>query len=434
MNWDFHRHSWWLQRTQWYTPGRLRALQERRLRHLVTHAYRQVPFYRRTLEDRGIHPADIRSLDDLPLLPVLPRRAVAEDFAALVARDAARFRPERGSTSGTSGTSLEFLRDRRTLSVGNAALWRFRAWHGIRPGARIAEVRGGIWRAPSGEPDLTSVSAYIPALNTLRLNLQAPDPRRRAAVTEALAGFRPELIRGSSVLLTYLSMYLLEHPEVAIRPRVVFAGGERLFPEQRRTIAEAFRAPVVESYGNWEYAVFAGECEEGRLHLAAEMGILEVVSSGARCPPGETGEVIVTSLWNHSLPFIRYAIGDVGLLEGIPCPCGRGLPTWRVLGGRDKDLLATPGGYIYLTTDLVATPRWRGKIDGIRFYQDARNEVLVQVVRGPAFAERDLEILYAELNEFLGGLLRISFEFVENLELTAGGKFRHIVSRIPNEK
>ena len=431
MNWRFIRRALWLKRSQWFAPERLQVWQERRLRALVAHAYGQCVYYRRLLDDRAVSPAEIRRLADLSRIPVLARRTLMEEYADLVARSAARFHPEKAFTTGTTGAQLQFLRDRETVNVGNAALWRFRAWHGIRFGDRIAEIRNVIFRRPTGEADYATVSEYVPATRTLRLNLLGADAGRRGAVARELVRFRPDAIRGTPMLLSFLSLYLLEHAEIDIRPRVVFAGSERLYPEQRRLIAEAFRAPVVEGYGNWEYAVFAGECEQGRLHLASEMGIVEILRGGRPSAPREIGEVTVTNLWNHSQPFVRYAIGDVGYFESEPCPCGRGLPTWRVVGGREKDLLATPTGFIYMSTDMMSAPRWRGKIAGIRFYQENRDEVLVQIARGPVFRDRDLEDLYADLNEYLGGLLRISFEFVEDIELTPGGKYRSVVSKVP---
>jgi len=433
MNWRFMARLWSLQRSQWYSAERLRLFQERRLRALIAHAFAQSPYYRRTFDAAGITPTDIHGLNDLAALPVLRRQDVHAHHSEIVVTNAHRFRPTPGKTSGTTGARLEFLQDRDSLNVGNAALWRFRGWHGIGFRHRVAEIRGAeFFRLPSGALDYETVSRLAPNAQTLQVNLTSPDPGRRAAVAQELARFKPEAIRaGTPMLLGFLCLYLVKHPEFQIRPQVVFAGGERIFPELRQLFSEAFAAPVAESYGNWEYVVFAGECEQGRLHIASEMGIAEILRDGQRCAAGEAGEVVVTNLWNRAFPFIRYAIGDMGYLEAEPCPCGRGLPTWRILGGRQKDMLVTPTGHLYLPNSFVATARWRDKIAGIRFYQERRDAVVAQVVRGTGYTEEDEGALRAELEQFLNGQLAFSIEYFNSLEQTPGGKYRFVVSDVP---
>ncbi len=433
MNLRFLRVALWLTRSQWYTPRRLRAFQEERLRHLVRHAYTRCPYYRELFAAHGISQQDVQTVDDLEQVPVLTREAIMNQNSQIVAADAARFYPQPATTSGTTGAPMAFLRDRQAVNVGNAALWRFRRWHGIGLGSRIAEIRGFPFRTASGAIDHQRVSIYFPESRTLRLNLATAVPHRRAEIVQELVRFRPDAIQaGSPTLLSLLSLYLLERRRAdRIQPRVVFVGGERLFPDQRNLIAEAFQAPVVEVYANWEYAIFGGECPEGRLHMASEMGIVEILVNGTCCEPGHAGEIIVTSLWNCSFPFLRYAIGDMAAVDSDPCRCGRSLPAWRILGGKEKDLLATREGYVFLPNAIIATPRWRGKVMGIRFYQETRNDVLVQVVKGPGFTPEDTAALHAELNDYLRGQLEIAFAFVDSLEQTPGGKYRMVVSKVP---
>jgi len=435
MNWRFMATLWSLRRSQWYSTERLRFIQERKLRELVAHAYAQCPYYRRAFDEARIAPSGIRGHSDLIRLPILRRHDVQMHHSEIVAANARQFHSTPAWTSGTTGARLEFFHDRDSLNVGNAALWRFRGWHDIGSRHRLAEVRGSqYFRLPSGAPDFDTVSRYAPNAHTLQLNLTSPDPRRRAAVAEELVRFAPDGIRTSTpALLVFLCQYLVEHPEIHIRPKVVFAGGERVTAEMRELFGRVFAAPVVESYGNWEYVVFAGECEHGRLHLASEMGIVEILCEGRLAAPGEAGDIIVTGLWNRAFPFIRYAIGDVGYLEAEPCRCGRGLSTWRVLGGREKDMLLTPTGYLFPPSAFLGASRWHGKITGIRFYQARRDAVVVQVVRGPGYTQEDEGVLRAELGQYFNGHLAFSVEYYDRLEQTPGGKYRYVVSHVPTD-
>jgi phenylacetate-CoA ligase len=121
----------------------------------------------------------------------------------------------------------------------------------------------------------------------------------------------------------------------------------------------------------------------------------------------------------------------MGALHPEPCPCGRVLPTWRLLGGRERDMLATPQGYLYLPTVLVGVRRWQDKIHAIRYYQEERTQVTVQVVRGPEFTDGDIDALRREVEDYARGQLRVSIQFVDSIEQTAGGKYRMVVSKVP---
>jgi phenylacetate-coenzyme A ligase PaaK-like adenylate-forming protein len=429
---QFLGHMLWLRQTQWYSPERLKQIQERRLHMLVAHAAAQSPFYRERFRSRGIEPRDIRGLHDLERLPILRREDILNSLSEITAANASAFRPTLAKTSGTSGMRMEFLRDRTAASIGNAARWRFRGWHGIGFRHRIANIRS--FGPSTGRSGAGGAVGYGPGLSTLRINLYQvkPGAANLEAVADELSRFRPDAITTSSpTWLAFFSAYLAEHSSrYRIRPKVVFCGGERVFPNQRTAISEAFEAPVVNIYGNWEYVLFAGECPRGRMHIASEIGIVEILRDGKRVAPGESGELVVTGLWNRSLPFIRYAIGDMASLDTDACPCGRGLPTWQIVGGRERNLLATPHGLHHAPQVLYSSPRWQRKILGVRFCQDTPDAVLVQVVRGPAFGEEDVQPMRDELVRELGSQMKISIEFCDTIEQTQGGKFQYVASSV----
>ena len=65
-----------LEQSQWESPGRIRELQESKLRRLVSHAYEHVPHYRRVFDERGLTPSSIMSLEDLSKLPILSKAGI----------------------------------------------------------------------------------------------------------------------------------------------------------------------------------------------------------------------------------------------------------------------------------------------------------------------------------------------------------------------
>jgi phenylacetate-CoA ligase len=96
-------------------------------------------------------------------------------------------------------------------------------------------------------------------------------------------------------------------------------------------------------------------------------------------------------------------------------------------------MLATPQGYLYMPNSVVGSRRWRDKIAAIRFYQEIRTDVVAQVVKGPGFVEADSDLLRQEIEGYMRGRLRVAIQFVDSIEQTAGGKYRLVVSKVPNE-
>jgi phenylacetate-CoA ligase len=128
---------------------------------------------------------------------------------------------------------------------------------------------------------------------------------------------------------------------LAIRPREIWTGGERLAAGHRVYIAETFDCEVHDDYGASEFLAIAWECGRGALHVNADWIILEPVDERYRPVPAGVAShtVLLTNLANLVQPLIRYDLGDsVMRLEG-PCECKSPLPAIRV-EGRCDDVIA----------------------------------------------------------------------------------------------
>src|SRR5581483_6709536 len=126
----------------------------------------------------------------------------------------------------------------------------------------------------------------------------------------------------------------------------VLCCAERLFPEDRARLEQAFGPAVFETYGCREVMLIGTECDaHDGLHVSAENLIVEVVvteQNGSQRPAarGETGEIVLTDLHNYGMPFIRYANGDLAIAgKAERCACGRTLPRLAAVDGRSAETL-----------------------------------------------------------------------------------------------
>ncbi|MDA4127873.1 MAG: hypothetical protein OK422_00175 [Thaumarchaeota archaeon] len=117
-----------------------------------------------------------------------------------------------------------------------------------------------------------------------------------------------------------------------------------LFP--RRDLHELFRTEIFVHYGTAELGGVGFECpEHSGFHIISDFFICEVLRDGEAASPGETGELVFTSLENEAMPLIRYDIGDVAVPEqDARCGCGSSFPRLRTIYGRRSEGLLLPDG------------------------------------------------------------------------------------------
>ncbi len=240
--------------------------------------------------------------------------------------------------------------------------------------------------------------------------------------------FHPVSLRGLPTQLTHMARLLLEHPDWD-RPHlnVVWTSGEVIYEDQRTAVGRGFRSPVANEYGSTENGLIAAECREGRMHVTAENHYLEFrpVAPGA-----DLYEMYVTDLNNYGMPFIRYAIGDLGRPVAGRCPCGRGLPLLDVQSGRVSDVAVTPDGRYFDSNVFVRVLERaeRGRVRQFQILQEAvdRFTVLVSADRLDGLAEE----IGAGFRRILGPGPMVEVRRVDAIPRDPSGKLRRFVSRL----
>jgi phenylacetate-CoA ligase len=217
--------------------------------------------------------------------------------------------------------------------------------------------------------------------------------------------------------------------------KVVFVTGEVLLPHQRELISETFNCPVADGYGGRDSGFIAHECPQGGMHIMGDAVIVEVLDTGGRpVAPGQAGEIVVTDLYSHEAPFIRYATGDVGVFSDSSCRCGRSLPLFERIEGRANDSIVTPDGRVINSLALIYSVREISGIEHFRIFQKAVDRFYVEVVRNQDFRIQDEEQIRESWTKLLRSSIQITFEYLPSLHVERSGKFRHVVSEVPAGK
>ena len=423
-----------LEKSQWWSRDKILELQNQRLKQLVRHAYDNVPYYRCIFDERALKPNDIECSEDLAKLPVLTKQLIRSNFDDLMAGGLSGKERIQHATSGSTGEPLVFYTVRDDLNWGSAALQRAYEWTGYEIGDKCVSV----WRRYSYKPMVNFREAAAKFFERiLFFDVEKVSTENMPFFAKKLKHFQPEFIRGYPSSIYLLARVIEREGKPRVRPKAIITAGEQLYDYQRELFWKVFACETYSCYGSWEVPAIASECSEHcGYHIAAENVIVEAVNDkGKPVPVGSEGKILVTSMHNYAMPFIRYDIGDVGEISDKACSCGRGLPLLAKLSGRTTDIILTRSSGAIPGIALPRTFLAHLGIDQWQIVQENYQKVVVKVVLEKECPQERMDELAREIiaryRPIFGEDMDITVEFVDQIPLTRAGKRRVVISNLP---
>jgi len=320
----------------------IRKVQSERLRETVERVYFNVPFYRNRMQEAGLGPENIHSIDDLSKLPFTTKHDLRDNYPfglfAVPMSEIVRVH----ASSGTTGkpTVVGYTRSdiatwsevmARTLTAAGANRNDF-----IQVAYGYGLFTGGLGLHYGGEKIGASVIP-ISGGNTVRqIQLMHDFGSTVLACTPSYALFLAEAIEESGIKREDLKL------------RVGVFGAEPWTENMRREIEEKLRIKAIDIYGLSEVIGpgVAGEClvQEG-LHINEDHFFPEIIDPETLqvLPEGSIGELVFTTITKEGLPLIRYRTRDLTRLNFEKCKCGRTMVRMEKCLGRSDDMLIIRG-------------------------------------------------------------------------------------------
>lgn len=323
-------------------------LQSARLNATVKRVYHNVPFYRNKMQQLGLEPGDIRSIDDLTKLPFTTKQDLRENYPfGLFAVPKSQVVRVHAST-GTTGKPTVVAYSRKDVEIFSEVVTR-------------ALVSAGVTT-----DDVIQI-AFGYGLFTGGLGLHYGAENLGATVVPISGGNTTKQVQilkdfGSTVLACTPSYaaYLLEALQDAgidaggLPLRVGIFGAEPWTPALKNKIEEGLKIKAFDIYGLSEIigpGVSVG-CEAGEgLHVSEDHFVPEIIDPSTLDPmqEGETGELVFTTITKEAMPLLRYRTRDLSSLNYTPCQCGRTNVRMSKIYGRSDDMLIIRGVNIFPT-------------------------------------------------------------------------------------
>jgi phenylacetate-CoA ligase len=425
-----------LSETQWLSLEDMRGYQNAKLRQLVAHAYYHVPFYRETMDARGLKPTDIRSTNDLQKLPIINKSVVRENLhLGMLSNNHDKRHLLTVTTSGSTGEPFTIYAEKKQLEMRWAATLRSTEWTGYRFGDR--QVR--LWHKHLGMKPIEVLKERLDAFFTRRKFIPAYEISEENIGTflDEIMSFKPVLLDGYAESYNIIAQKLGQGAYEGHRPKGIMSSGQTLPRLSRERIEKAFGCKVYDKYGAREFAGgLAYQCEKqhDNYHVVAECAVIEVVDAdGKPVKPGEMGAIVVTELNNYASPLIRYKLGDFGIAvdENIQCECGRGLPLIGPIQGRIQATILGANNQLIPGTFFA---RLFADYDyAIRQFQVVQSElgkITLKIVKANRYTDNVLEKVMAEIKKHLSDTIQVSIEFVDVIPLGRTGKRHHSMSTL----
>ena len=399
------------------TRETIAAFQKVRLEKLIQHACRTTPYYREFLRTVPTNISEI---------PPLEKQVIQKHLYLLCSEAFTTKQRIKNATGGSTGTPLTFYQDRHYWNQRNLSVYCFDRGAGWDFG----EPQLVIWGVPA---ELSGDEHWKHRLNTFWRNqywlngFHLTDETMHE-VFKKMNRCNPQTILAYPSSLYQFARFIFDN---GLKPRWglkgIISSAEMLHPHYRDLVETVFDAKIFNRYGGREVGLIAMECAEGRMHINCRALYLEIDSPD---PYTQPGDILITQLNNYVMPFIRYRIGDIGILSDEMCSCGSQLPILADLLGRSTATFRTKTGTLihggYFTQQFYGVQG----VSQFQIIQETLRDCILKLVINEGWTEETRRYLVQSIQRALGGDVVVRIEFVDEIPLPASGKREFTISKV----
>ena len=403
-------------------PAALAAHRKQQRWEIFTHHWTNNEQYRRKV---GRKPAGWEEL------PIMTKKDFQRPMAQLLSRPYKSAAVYIGNTSGSSGHPFYYAKDKFCHALTWVQIRHLYAQYGLGLRSRQARFYGiplrGLSHWKERAKDWVANRMRFPVFDLSEAVMRRWLERFRKNDFEYVYGYTSSLVRFArfcqeeGVLLKNLCPSL----------QYCIVTSELCTPEDREILEKGFGLTVVNEYGVSEVGLIAFENPQGRWKLCDELLYIEVVNEeGQPVSPGEPGQILATALYNRAMPFIRYQVGDVGVLERG----ADGQLNLKELVGRTNDFVRLPSGrvspgltFYYISRRLLEKKEF---INEFIIRQTAPDTFEFVIHAKRPLTEADRQLIQTGLDEYLEPGLKLKITEVDHIERPKSGKIKHFYSAL----
>jgi len=326
---------------------KLRKYQDKALRNMVKYAY-TVPLYHKKYKNAGVHPNDIKSVNDLHKLPFITKQDLRDHYPDEIIPE--NYEKKYGhiiSTSGSTGKPVFIYLD------------KFSSIKSLMGFARTLKAYGGNWKKsktvliidiePGSVEHAHFANSAVPFLKkfiSLENIKYLHIGEKPEILMKEIEKFNPEFIGSDPNMLRQLATLKNNGHGKNLDIKYLFSSGSILEEYTRHYVQKAFNTKLLDTYGTTEGGPLAFECLNGYYHIHSDFVLLEFLDEKNKpVPNNKPGKIVITKLYGGGTPIIRYTgIDDLVIPIEKQCSCGITTQMIKQIEGRSTELIHLPNG------------------------------------------------------------------------------------------
>jgi phenylacetate-CoA ligase len=401
---------------QKYSKNEINEWQIEKLNKLLQHAYENTEYYRKIFNELKLIPKDIKTKNDLSILPILTKEIIRSNFEKLIPYNLSQLYYKAASTGGSSGVPLKFLLDNNSWSYCNANSTIYWEKTGYSYGDKYIAL--GSTSLFVNKHISYKHKFYYRLKNRIGVSGINMSDDNIENIIKIIRDGNIHFIYGYSTSIYLLAKYVIER-NIKLDIKVCFSTSEVLTDLYRDVIIKAFNCIILDCYGARDGGISAFELKRGFYEVGYN-SILSIDNS-------TVGNVILTDLLNYSMPLINYKLGDsVEISNNLNEYKYNGQIINKVFG-RDSNVIfldngnvLTGPGFTILFIDLSVKGYNIKKING--------HCIEISIIKQPEFSIYDEMQVFNTFKKNAGNNCEVIIKYVENFDNLTSGKMQYFMT------
>lgn len=390
--------------------------QTTQLHRLISHAYNHTRYYREVMDDLGMKPQDIKTLEDIKLLPVLTREIIKERFDDIVADNIVNYPNRICSTGGSTGQPMQYICDENTW--GFVTAMKIFSWKqtGYRYGDKFVSLGSSSLFPVNKKNPINEI--YFLIRNTIPLNGMNMDDDTCRKYMDIIRKNNVRYIYGYASAIYLLARYCRDH-KVDWHFIAAFPTAEKLTSIYREVISETWGAQVMDCYGSRDGGITAYEIEPGMFHVG--------YASWMEASDSEPSNLYSTNLIDFAFPTIRYSNRDEVMMWGPNVESRYNGQILREIIGRTSDVISFDNGHRLTTSGFTILFR-AFNVEAYRIRKNGPMSLLVQIQKRKNYTQDEHEQIMAAFKRFVGEDVNVVIEYIDVFEPLHNGKRSFLIN------
>lgn len=394
-------------------------------REIVSYHLQHNPFYKSLA--KNVNP------EDWTTIPIMTKQNLQKPLKELLSDNFTKSKVYIDKTSGASGKPFIFAKDKFCHALTWAIIIDRFSWYGVNFNRSKQARFYGIPKGTIGyiKEKIKDFISCRTRFNIFDLSDKAFDYWVNIFKKNQfwyMNGYTSPMVQFAK----YLNHKNIVLKEICPTLNVCIVTSEMLFDDDKILLEKQYGVPVINEYGASELDLIAFQNQKGEWQVNSETLFVEILDNNNNVLPyGEEGKIVITSLYNKAEPFIRYEIGDIGVLSKESTIQK---PILEKLIGRTNDIAILPSGkkaagltFYYITKSIIED---NGNVKEFIIEQHKKDTFKVIYVSSSEISEAKKIIIINEMETYLEKGLNINFERKNQLQRSKSGKLKQFSSLI----